>query len=199
MRPMVAPITSLLRVDPERLRQLLIERELAGNPWLSRCGREVIGEVAAQMVQRLPEALDAPLDAVLVEAFRRQPPAWEPPPAAAAGEIAIPLPAQRLRSRHHPALQLQVGEQPLLEVVFDLSLELLLGGVALRLRDGRPWAVAIDRVHGSGILMLERQMLARFSDVPLSLPPLLPLDDGGAAPPAVREDQGSSPEPQPSP
>lgn len=177
---MGAPLVELLRVDPERLQRLLIEQELAGHPWLSRCGPRVIREVAAGLVQRLPEALDARLDAVLVEAFRRQPPEWESPertPAGGmAGELAVSLPAQRLQSRHHPALQVQAGGRPVHEVVFDLSLEFVLQGVVLRLREGRPRAVAIDRVQGSGILMFGRHLLARFSEVPLSVPPLLPLE-----------------------
>lgn len=178
---MEAPLAELLRVDPERLKRLLIEQELAGHPWLSGCGREVIGEVAARMVRRLPEAIDTRLDAVVAEAFRALPPDWQ----AEAGDL--PLPAQWLKSRHRPVLQLQVGERPLLEVVFDLSLELRLDGVMLRLRDGRPEAVAVERVLGSGILMLGRQILARFSDVPLHVPPLLPLGgESGSA--AVRED-----------
>jgi hypothetical protein len=35
--------------------------------------------------------------------------------------------------------------------------------------------VAIERAHASGLLLHERQVIARFSDEPLSLPPLLPL------------------------
>jgi hypothetical protein len=85
------------------------------------------------------------------------------------------LPPQRLQSRHRPLLQLQVGDRPLLEVAFEVSLEIGLEGVVLHSRQGRPRAVAIERTQASGLLLHERQVIARFSDAPLSLPPLLPL------------------------
>ena len=64
----------------------------------------------------------------------------------------------------------------LLEVPFELSLELVLEGVVLHGRQGRPRGVSIARAHGSGLLLYGRQVIARFSDEPLQLPPLLPLD-----------------------
>jgi hypothetical protein len=168
-------LTNLLRVDPERLRHRLIEQELARHPWLQACGREVIREVAAAMVERLPEALDTRLATLVVEAFRRQPPLWEMPAGAAAGEVDIPLPPQRLQSQHRPALAVRVGDRPLLEVVFELSLEVRLEGGVLRVAEGVPRAVAIRRAQGSGILMLGTQVLSRFSEALLALPPSLIL------------------------
>jgi hypothetical protein len=182
---LVNSLARLLRVDPERLRRLLIEEELRPNPWLNGCGRQVIQEVAAELVGRLPEALDTRLEALVVEAFRRQPPEWPAAAGEGSGEIDIPLPTQRLQSRHRPALAVLVGQRPLLEVVFDLSLELRLDGVVLRLREGVPRSVAIRRAQGAGILMLGRQMLSRFGEAPVTLPPVLSLKGG----PAVREDQ----------
>jgi hypothetical protein len=172
----VDSLARLLRVDPERLRRLLIEAELGPHPWLNGCGRQVIQELAAELVGRLPEALDTRLEALVVEAFQRQPPEWPATATSGSGEIDVPLPSQRLQSRHRPALAVLVAERQLLEVVFDLSLELRLEGVVLRLREGVPRAVAIRRAQGSGILMLGRQMLSRFGEAPVSLPPVLSLE-----------------------
>jgi hypothetical protein len=170
-------LARLLRVDPERLRRLLIEEELAPQPWLSGCGRQVIQEVAAELAGRLPEALDTRLETLVLEAFRRQPPQWPEAAGAGSGEIDVPLPGQRLQSRHRPALTVLVGQRSLLEVVFDLSLELQLEGVVLRLREGVPRSVAIRRAQGSGILMLGRQILSRFGEAPVTLPPVLTLEE----------------------
>lgn len=161
-------LASLFRLDPDRLQALLIEKELGGHPWLRECGPAVIRELADAMVQRLPEALNTPLEAVVAAAFREGVPTTE-----LAEETA--LPPQRLQSRHRPVLQLQVGDRPLLEVAFEVSLEIGLEGVVLHSRQGRPRAVAIERTQASGLLLHERQVIARFSDAPLSLPPLLPL------------------------
>jgi hypothetical protein len=186
-------LASLFPLDPEPLKRLLIDQQLARHPWLRECGPAVIADVAAVMVQRLPEALDSRLDALLLEAFLRQPPAWAAAAesgsegGAAAASAEIPLPPQRLNSRHRPALQLQVGDRPLLEVVFDASLELRLEGMRLRLVAGHPQAVTIERAQGSGILMLGRQMLARFQEQPLTLPPWLSLEPpAGPDPPSAR-------------
>ncbi len=169
---MTEPLASLLRVDPLRLRRLL-EEELAGHAGLRDCGRAVIQELAGEMVARLPEALATDLEALVVEAFRR----WPTEPAGAgAGEEDLPLPSQRLHSSHHPALVLWADERPLLEVRFDLSLELRLEGVVLRLREGVARAVTIRRTLGSGILLHDRQMLSQFADAPLTLPPRLSLE-----------------------
>jgi hypothetical protein len=181
----VDTLASLFRLDPERLQRRLIDSELGGHPWLRECGPVAIREVAAAMVQRLPEALATRLDALVVAAFRQQPDLVAL--AAAADPQApspIPLPPQRLQSRHRPGLQLQVGRELLLEVVFTVTLELALEGVTLHVREGRPQAVAIQRAHASGVLLLERQILARCSEAPLALPPLLELEG-----PAVRENR----------
>ncbi len=177
---MADSLARLLRVDPERLRRLLIEEELSPHPWLSGCGRQVTQEVAAELAGRLPEALDTRLETLVVEAFRRQPPHWQAPAGGGSGEIDVPLPSQRLQSRHRPALTVLVGQRPLLEVLFDLSLELRLDGVVLRLREGVPRSVAIRRAQGSGILMLGRQMLSRFGEAPVTLPPVLSLEGAPA-------------------
>jgi hypothetical protein len=97
------------------------------------------------------------------------------PAGAAAGEVDIPLPPQRLQSQHRPALAVRVGDRPLLEVVFELSLEVRLEGGVLRVAEGVPRAVAIRRAQGSGILMLGTQVLSRFSEALLALPPSLIL------------------------
>jgi hypothetical protein len=179
---MADSLSRLMRVDPERLRRLLIEEELAPHPWLSGCGRQVIQELAAELAGRLPEALDTRLETLVLEAFRRQPPEFQTPAGQGSGEgsgeIDVPLPSQRLQSRHRPALVVLVGQRPLLEVVFDLSLELRLEGVVLRLREGVPRSVAIRRAQGSGLLMLGRQMLSRFGEAPVTLPPVLSLEGG---------------------
>ena len=171
-------LASLFRLDPDRLQSLLIEKELGGHPWLRECGPAVIRELADAMVQRLPEALNTPLEAVVAAAFRDGATAaalagGDPTGEGPAEETA--LPPQRLQSRHRPVLQLQVGDRPLLEVAFEVSLEIGLEGVVLHSRQGRPRAVAIERAQASGLLLHERQVIARFSDSPLSLPPLLPL------------------------
>lgn len=166
-------LASFFRLDPDRLEALLIEKELGAHPWLRECGPIAIRELAAAMVQRLPEALDTRLEAIVVAAFREAAPA-----ALQAGAAAIRWPPQRLQSRHRPVLQLQVADRPLLEVVFEVSLEIALEGVVLHGRPGRPRQVGIERAQASGLLLHERQVLARFSDEPVALPPLLPLGDG---------------------
>lgn len=178
-------LASLFRLEPQRLQRRLIDTELGTDPWLRECGPVAIREVAAAMVERLPEALATRLDALVVAAFRQQPELAALAAAAdPAGQEPIPLPPQRLQSRHRPVLQLQVGRELLLEVVFTVTLELALEGVTLHVREGRPRAVAIQRALASGVLLLERQMLARCSDEPVALPPLLPLQGG-----AVGEDR----------
>lgn len=180
MSSSVDTLAGLFRLDPERLQRLLIEQELSGQPWLSGCGPELVREVAAAMVQRLPDALDVRLDALVATAFLAQPPLGDGMAGSASpaedGATEIPLPPQSLQSRHRPALQLQVGEEQMHEVIFDVSLEMTLEDAVLQLRDGRPRAVTLSRAQGSGILLLGRQMLARFSDQPLPLPPLILLD-----------------------
>jgi hypothetical protein len=186
----VVTLAGLFRLDPDRLQNLLIERELSGQPWLSGGGPELVREVAAAMVQRLPDALDLRLDALVSTALLGQPPLGDAMAAAVFqaedGATAIPLPPQSLQSRHRPALQLQLGERQMHEVVFDVSLEMTLEDVVLQLRDGCPRAVTLRRAHGSGILLLGRQMLARFSDQPLPVPSLILLaaPDGALRPPA---------------
>lgn len=173
------PLASLFRLDPDRLQALLIDKELGGHPWLRECGPAVIRELAEAMVQRLPEALNTPLEAVVAAAFRDSLPAQALPaadPADGAADLRTPLPPQRLQSRHRPVLQLLVVDRPLLEVGFEVSLEITLEGVVLHSRRGQPRAVAIERAQGSGLLLHERQVVARFSEEPLPLPPLLPLE-----------------------
>lgn len=191
-------LASFFRLDPDRLQALLIEKELGGHPWLRECGPNAIRELAAAMVQRLPEALDTRCAAVVAAAFREaspsallrgRPVAADRAPAGGAelgssevGSQAAdvqqsPLPPQRLQSRHRPVLQLQVADRPLLEVAFEVSLEIALEGVVLHSRPGRPQQVAIERAVASGLLLHDRQVLARFRDEPLTLPPLLPLGD----------------------
>jgi hypothetical protein len=171
----VESLASFFRLDPDRLQALLIEKELGGHPWLRECGPVAIRDLAAAMVQRLPEALDTRLEAVVAAAFREASPAAL---LSGDGPQEIPLPPQRLQSRHRPVLQLQVVDRLLLEVTFEVSLEIALEGVVLHCRPGRPRQLAIERALASGLLLHERQVLARFREEPLTLPPLLLLGDG---------------------
>jgi hypothetical protein len=180
MSPSVDTLAGLFRLDPDRLQNLLIKRELSSQSWLNGGGPQLVREVAAAMVQRLPDALDVRLDALVSKAFLNQPQLGDAMAAAASlaedGATEIPLPPHSLQSRHRPALQLQLGERQMHEVVFDVSLEMTLEDAVLQLRDGRPRAVTLRPAHGSGILLLGGQMLARFSDQPLPLPSLILLD-----------------------
>jgi hypothetical protein len=185
----VDSLASFFRLDPDRLQALLIEKELGGHPWLRECGPVAIRELAAAMVQRLPEALDTRLEAIVAAAFREATPAalqagavtsrdQAPAGPPEDGATEIRLPPQRLQSRHRPVLELQVADRPLLAVAFEVSLEIALEGVVLHARPGRPRQLAIERAQASGLLLHERQVLARFREEPLALPPLLPLGDG---------------------
>jgi hypothetical protein len=166
-------LASLFPLDPGLLQRLLVERVLSSNAWLASCGREVIEEVAAAMAQRLPEALDQRLDGLIIAAFR----AGQPVPAAPDPDVPeLLLPPQRLQSSHQPRLQLQVGGRPMLDALFMVSVELELGELGLRLRDGQPAALRTGSASCSGILMLGSRMLARVNDKPLRLPAVLRLD-----------------------
>ncbi len=171
-------LASLFPLEPSLLKRQLREQVLAGNAWLESYGKDMLDEVAAAMVQRLPEALDQRLDVLIISAFRAQPPLL--PASEAAEELRLPL--QRLHTSHEPRLQLQVDGRLLLEAVLAVSVELMLRDWGVRLREGRPVALRTGPTSCSGILMLGSRVLACINDQPLRVPAVLRLD----LPPSAR-------------
>jgi len=70
-----------------------------------------------------------------------------------AGLVAIvPLLDHKVTSQHQPHIDLMYGSKSLVRIAFDISLNLMLSGVALEIRDGELAGIKAGTCTGEGIL-----------------------------------------------
>lgn len=143
-----------------------------GVPWPAV--RESIGE-------RAGELLDVPLLDVMMGAWRKWAKVMEyadtgkhPP-----GEVnLVPLAEHKVRSEHHPFIEVLVKGRLVGRIVFDIELALTVEGLVLKIENATIKSIQAGALKGSGSISLKGTTLAQKTFPAVSLPGVLHLGTG---------------------
>jgi hypothetical protein len=105
--------------------------------------------------------------------------AYRSPDPAHPDEIAVvPLAAHRMRSTHHPTVEILVDSRPVAKVRFDVVLELEIEVANLKVQHGRIMEILGGAYEATARLGIEGQTLVTRSSRRYELPGRLPLGAG---------------------
>lgn len=90
----------------------------------------------------------------------------------------VPLAAHRIRSEHHPTLDILLNREKRGEIQFDLDISLTLKGFILKIQAGRIMAIHTGEIEGEVRLLCEEVLLVEKKSASLLLPDILDLGEG---------------------
>jgi hypothetical protein len=95
------------------------------------------------------------------------------------GEISlVPLVQHKLRSVHHPTVEVLVGDTVVARLEFEVELSLSLEGVILKIRNGEIIGVGSENCFGRGVLKLAGAALVDKRTPKYTIPGALEFEDG---------------------
>jgi hypothetical protein len=92
--------------------------------------------------------------------------------------VLVQLAEHTVSSVHHPYVEILVNGQPRGRIVFDLSVDLTLKGVVLKIQDAKIMAVKSGSCQARGSLAFEKAVLAEGTLGPFDLPGEMDLGNG---------------------
>lgn len=150
-----------------------LEAKIAGAPNLDRS--VVTGEIEDALLQALDVGFIDVFTSAWIKLKELQP--YRDRKAHPPSEVAmVPLAKHSIRSTHRPAIEILLGERRILELVFDVALELQLDGFILKIQDGRILEIASGRFKGKGSLKYGGATLIAKETPAYSLPGRIALD-----------------------
>jgi hypothetical protein len=164
---------------------------------VSEAGREAAAGQVAVVANGL---LDLDLGELVVAGWRKQgqlAAAAERTAANPGSSEVVELATHRMRSAHHPSVELLVNDVHVATVAFDLEVELVVQALVVTVRDGQVVSLHTGSCDLAATLAAEGVQLASrrgHLELPLVVRWPLPLRGGSAMPP-----YGATPAPAPSP
>jgi hypothetical protein len=92
--------------------------------------------------------------------------------------IIVPLLEHTVKSRHHPAIEILLGDQLLTTIDFSIDLSLVLKGFVVTIRDGRIIAIKTGDCQGKGSVACEGFIILEKETGPFALPGTIDLGTG---------------------
>ncbi len=130
---------------------------------------------------RIPDLLDVPLSEILVGAWvkyhllHQYTDRSKYPPDEI---ILVPFAEQKLKSKHHPYLELLVNESRIGKLVLDVEIQLELKGVVLVIQDAKIKEIKAGSCHGKGTIRYAGMLLLDKEIASFELPGHALLGDG---------------------
>jgi hypothetical protein len=143
---------------------------------------EIAWSTAADTVaDAILAALDVKLTDILAGAWStlRELQDYADPARHPAEETAlVPLARHKLRSTHHPSIEVMLGEDVIAKLEFTVALTLSLEGIVLKVRGGRIREIASGSYAGTGSLKLADAVLVERQTPSYIIPGSISLGDG---------------------
>lgn len=165
------PLGLRLETDTTAMKEEL-HKLAKGVPW--PVVRDAIGE-------KVGELLEVPLLDVIMGAWKKWAKVMEyadtskhPP-----GTInVVPLTEHKVKSEHHPYIEVLVKGRPVAKIVFDIELALSVEGLVLKIENATIKAIQAGTLKGSGSISLKGTTLAKKTFATVPLPGTLHLGTG---------------------
>ncbi len=93
--------------------------------------------------------------------------------------ILVPMAKHTIKSEHHPFLEILINNQPVgKKVEFNITVTLVLEGIALKIQDGKIKGVATGTCQGKGTIKCENRLILEKKTESISLPGSIDLGEG---------------------
>jgi len=139
------------------------------------------GPVCDIIVDKIAELVDIKLVDVLMAAWKKYQLLEKYADRSRYGPeetLLVPLAEHTVKSEHHPYLEILFREHPVGKLVFDVTLELKLQGITLKIQDATIKAIQTGSCQGQGRIKLEDTMLVEKKFEAVALPGAIDLGPG---------------------
>lgn len=131
--------------------------------------------------EKVEETLDVPLADIVVGGWKKYAKVMEyaDPKKHPPEQInLVPLAEHRVKSEHHPYIEILVKSVPVAKIPIDLTLTLTFEGLELKIQDGKIKAIVAGTVKGKGTIAIEKNVLLDRTFATISLPGAVFFGDG---------------------